>query len=324
LDAMRFRIFMTILLSLPSIAAAQATSTPRNTIEVKFVVDGQSIPCKSLGVQLTLGKQQFTTDVIGDKFVVPPQILKAYASKRLRRKANVTATATCDSQIVTISGLYPANALPGEWTAGISYPTSWFDDPQVSPEVGKWVSYLVTGCNNCDPDLINWQFHVDIPHDILNSLRKEQPTAKGPRAMDIAFALAVFQSDYQANRDILIKRLHECVALQPDSEDDDSCDTRLFRELVNLYWRGDASLLQPLLEVADQEGGATDNAGSFYATLLDQRTAIALKGIEQLPDKNNTLFARDPWKTICVSILQSLIVSRETFVASVPMWQRPA
>jgi hypothetical protein len=282
-----------MLLSLPSIGAALATSTPKNTIKVKFVVDSQSMPCKSLGVQLTLGKQQFTPDVIGDKFVVPPQILEAYASKSSRRKANVTATVTCDSQRVTITGLYPASALSGAWTAGISYPTSWFDDPEISPEVGDWVSYLETECNDCDPGVIAWQSHSDIPQGMLSGLRKEQPTAEGPRAMDIAFALAVFQYDYQANRGLLLKRLDECLADKPDSDDDDSCDKRLFNELVNLYWRGDASLLQPLLEVADHEGGATDNAGSFYATLLDQRTAIALEAIEKLPDeKQRSVCAR--------------------------------
>jgi hypothetical protein len=214
---------------------------------------------------------------------VPKQILKAYASKRHRYKADVGANVSCDDYAVNFVGLYPVRALPGFWTAGISYPTSWFDEPEVVPEVGAWVSYLETECNGCDPGVIEWKAHSDIPQALLESLRKEQPSAEGRRARDIAYALAVFGVEYEANRDSLLKRLDKCLGPGIGSVDDESCDEGLFNELENLYWRGDTSLLQPLLQVSDRDGDVVDLAGRFYADLLEARTEIALTGMEQLP-----------------------------------------
>ncbi|MGB0064386.1 MAG: hypothetical protein WBP85_08055 [Terracidiphilus sp.] len=287
---MRFQIVAILILASSTLAVGEDYSPSKNTIKLEFDVDGHPVACKSLSVELSLGRYHFTLPILDREFVIPQKIFKAYASKRHRYKANLSATVSCDDYKVDMSGLYPVSALPGWWTAGISYPASWFDEASESivPEAGAWVSYIETECIDCDPGVITWQSHIDVPQAVLERLRKEQPSAGEQRARDIAYALAVFHFEYESNRDRLTKQLNDCllpgkVPATEDQADFDTCDRHLFGEIANLYWRGDASLLQPLLQVANRDENAVEGSGKFYSDLLDRRTEIALKGIGQLP-----------------------------------------
>jgi len=270
----------------------EVLASSKDTIELKFVVDGHNIPCKNLRVELTLGRQQFVPPIIEGRFAVPEVILKAYASKRSRYKTNLSATISCDDYAVDFTGLYPVRALPGMWTAGISYPTSWFDGPELAPEAGFWVSYLITECNDCDPGTVTWETHDDVAQAVLEGLRKEQPTAEGQRARDIAYALAVFRFNYDENRELLIKQLKSCLARPPNSPEDDVCDGRLVDYLANLYWRGDSRLLQILLDVAERRQDVLDEAGEFYSALLDRRMGVAMEGLLKIPEEKQRLVCK--------------------------------
>jgi hypothetical protein len=236
-----------------------------------------------------LGERSFAPPITGDTFVVPAPILQAYASKRLRYKANLTAKISCDDYVVTFPGLYPVRALPGGWTVGISYPTSWFDGPTQAPEAGTWVSYLVTECNECDPGVVTEQTHNNVPQPVLDDLREEQPTADGQRARDIAYALAVFRFNYDGNREFLVKQLRSCLARPKNSPEDDVCDRRLVDYLANLYWRGDSRLLQILLNIAGRREDVLDETGEFYAVLLDRRMNAVMGGLHNLPEEKQRL-----------------------------------
>lgn len=277
------------LLTSTMTTVCEEPSSVKDTIQLKFEVDGQTVSCKKLGVELTLGKRHFTPPVIANEFVVPKEILDVNSSKHRRHKAKLCVTVSCDDHEVQMRELDPCWALPGWLTARISYPTTWFDEPTAGtfPDTGVWVSYLEADCYGCDPGVVVAETHNEIPQAVLENLRREQPSSKGQRARDIAFALAVFDFEYESNRDQLTNWLAGCHApendVAADDESEEICDPALFSEIANLYWRGDDTLLLPLLEPANYDWSVVQDAGRFYSDVLDRRTEKALKGISQLP-----------------------------------------
>jgi hypothetical protein len=60
--------------------------------------------------------------------------------------------------------------------------------------------------------------------------------------------------------------------------------------VTNLYWRGDAGLLAPLLEIADERTDVIGEIGYFYGNLLDRQLSHALKGMSALSvEKQQTI-----------------------------------
>ena len=123
-------------------------------------------------------------------------------------------------------------------------------------------------------------------------MRKEQPSSSGERARDIAYALAVFGIEYQTNRDRLLNLLGSCLSKPKESAEDDECGGELLDFVTNLYWRGDDALLAPLLQVADTRRDVIGEIGTFYADLLDRRSAVAFESIGKLPPEKQQLVCR--------------------------------
>ena len=274
---------------LAGVASGQPTLPSGHSIGVRFVVDGNTVPCSDLSVKLSIGDQEIVPVRIKDGFVVPQAILSAYANEFSRIRANIAAKIACGERAVMATGLYPAQVLPGTWEVGIACPTSWFDSPAGARETGTWVSYIVSECNGCDPGVVISQAHEDLAQDEIQRLRAEQRESSGERARDVAYALAVFRSDYRTNRDHLVTTLSQCLARPVNSPEDDVCDPRLVQYLANLYWRGDNELLHVLINLAQQREDVVDDAGTFFADLLDRRTQIALNELGSVPDDKQRL-----------------------------------
>ena len=288
--AMKQLAVTVLFLSIAACLFAEDALPYGKSISVKFVVDGQPVKCKGLSIDLAMDGKHFVPTRTPTGFIVPPMFLHAYVSKDLRTKEKVGAKIKCDAYTVEFSGLYPARVLPGGWEAGISYPTSWFDggSPVSAPEQDTWVSYLVTECNGCDPGFVVSQSHPDPPQSVIARLREEQPHDTGERARDVAYALAVFNSEYQANRDFLVKMLQSCLSKPRNSPEEGGCDGTLVDALANLYWRGDKGLSQTLFAIADRREDVIDKVGRFYANLLDRRMIAALEELRKLAvDKQN-------------------------------------
>jgi hypothetical protein len=216
---------------------------------------------------------------------VPKAILDAYAAESTRVQSNVSAEVTCDDRTVELTGLYPAQVLPGQWTVGIAYPTTWFDSPSGAPEQGEWVSYVVAECNACDPGVVVAQVHSNVPATEIRKLQTE-PHRNAERDRDVAYALAVFGANYLPNRNHLVRDLRHCLERPPNSPEDDLCDERLVEYIANLYWRGDSELLHLLFDIAEQRKDVVDGAGMFYADLLDRRPDVAVAALSSFsPEK---------------------------------------
>ena len=267
----------------------------KNSISVSFAIDGEPTPCDDLRVEQRVDKVVIPAKLVGHGFIVPELFFHLYANPRSREESNIDIHVRCGGHTLDFPGLNPVQVLPGVWEVGIRYPTSWLIDDVESPllEKADWYSYLATDCNDCDPGLITKFAHFDLPSAFAEDLVKEQPQATGERAMDVAYALAVFNSDYQQNRDYLFSMFEACLSNPSRPVIEDICDDRrLYKELANLYWRGDNDLLLPLLRAAEEtRAGAVDGAGRFYADLLDRRNAEFLLGLGSLPVENQ--------KTVC-------------------------
>jgi hypothetical protein len=134
--------------------------------------------------------------------------------------------------------------------------------------------------------------HPSPPASFVASLRREQPSSSGERANDIAYALAVFDAEYHQNRDFLLGRLNACLARPKESPEDEMCDGRLLDYVTNLYWRGDSTLLQPLLQLADSRKDVIHEIGRFYADLLDRDTATTIDELKKFVQDKQTLICQ--------------------------------
>jgi hypothetical protein len=274
-----------LLLTAATLAAQGRSVQP--SISVAFAIDGKIVPCRNLKIELRLDHQLVPVKRIDHGFIIPAIFAKLYDSPQSRDKNNIDIRLGCGEYSFDFSDQYPAQLLPGDWKFGIQYPTTWLIDSIESPliEKGVWVSYLETECNGCDPGVIESIPHTDLRVAFVDRLRREQPKASGEERLNITYALAVFNVEYQQNRDYLLSLLNICLSNPSKSALDDICDDgRLYQYLANLYWRGDRGLLAPLLQAAGEtEAGVLDEAGDFYADLLDRRPAEVLKGLDGLP-----------------------------------------
>jgi len=135
---------------------------------------------------------------------------------------------------------------------------------------------------------------TDPPTALITRLIEEQPAASGERARKIAYALAVFNVDYEKNREFLLRTFNNCLLQTKDwSDEDDGCnDGMLLDYLTNLYWRGDGVLLRPLLELANSHAYALRGVDDFYADLLERRTPDAVRELEMLSTEKQSLICK--------------------------------
>jgi hypothetical protein len=275
-----------LFLSVANLAALDREVKP--TISVTFAINGETVPCDNLKVELRIDHRPIPVKMIEHGFIVPEVFNKLYSSPRSRRKDNIDIRITCGEYSFEFPGEYPAQLLPGEWKLGIRYPQTWFEGRREEPslEKGTWLSIIDWECNECDPVVESTIPHSDPPVAVVDRLRREQPDARGEKAMDTAYALAVFNTEYQKNRAYLLSLLDICLSKPNESPLDGICnDTKLSMYLENLYWRGDSKLLGKLLESADSPAYVVEENGYFYGDMLDRRTTLFIQSLSALPDE---------------------------------------
>jgi hypothetical protein len=179
-------------------------------------------------------------------------------------------------------------------------------------ERGAWVSYL--GFEKTGDGVVLWIAHPEPIPGMVEQWLKEQPTAAGERARDIAYALAVSNADYPRNRDYLIRLLGDCLARPKGSPEENGCDYELAVDITNLYWRGDKTLLPPLLAVADRRGDVLGSIGTFYADLLDRQPDAALGGLRALDSKRQKVVCELAGEDLRTGSIQMKRVQKSLFV----------
>jgi len=258
-------------------------------ISFRFVVDGQAIPCPSI-VEFHLDGRTIVAEHTDRGFIVPAIFNKKPSEWSADKTVQVKVS--CGDYALNFPKLPPSWVSPGQWEVGIAYPPFWMERFGYlrAVEQGTWLSYLESECDGCDPGVFTTVSHPSPPASLIANLRREQPSSSGGRARDIAYALAVFNAEYRQNREFLLKRLNTCIDRPKDSPEDEVCDGTLLDYVTNLYWRGDSTLLQPLLQLADSRKDVIHEIGRFYADLLDRHAATTVDGLSKLaPEKQRTI-----------------------------------
>jgi len=284
-----------VVLSLASTSQAAQNRPVEPRISVAFAIDGEPVPCNNLKVELRVDRRLIPVKMIDHGFIVPDLFKKLYDAPRSRRKNNIDIRVNCGEYYFEFPGEYPARILPGEWKLGIRYPQTWFEGRREEPaiEKGKWISVIDWECNECEPVVESTTTHTDLPTAVVDRLRREQSSAQGEKAMDIAYALAVFNIDYEKNREYLLSLLDICLSNPSKAPLDGICDdTKLYKFLANLYWRGDYKLLSTLLQTSDSHADVVDEDGYFYGDLLDRRTAEILRELDSLSTEKQKAVCR--------------------------------
>jgi hypothetical protein len=122
----------------------------------------------------------------------------------------------------------------------------------------------------------------------IKQLRSAQKTASGERAVEVAFLLAVYGSDYEKNRDYLIDDLRGCTTPAIKS----GCDGNISDYLIALYERGHTDVLKPLMLVGKNSFSpvVAENLGSFLSNLLMDSPDAFFETIRKFPaDTQNDL-----------------------------------
>lgn len=275
-----------VLASLP-LFAGSGPSVPDDagTMVVSFQDHGEERQCSGMAVLLRFEGQELTPAYTKDGFIIPLEFKRLNDSGE-GGKHKLDVTVTCGSHTLSFPDVYASWLSPGHWTIGIDYPPFQHFTHHGTPEKGAWVSYLSWG------GWEQWIAHPEPLAGTVEALRAEQPQASGGRARDIAYALAVFKENYQANRDYLIDVLVSCLGRPKGSPGGGVCDYELLDYVVNLYWRGDDSLLLFLVGVADSRMDPIGDVGTFYADVFERHPDAALKAVQTIAPERRGMVCR--------------------------------
>lgn len=111
---------------------------------------------------------------------------------------------------------------------------------------------------------------------LIRVLTTAQREAREPRAQGIAYLLAVLHHDYAANRRRLIKAMRGCNH-RPLTM---ACDEDTAWLLIDLYERGDCTVLDPLLDAgAHSDAALSEMLGTFYGEVLEKHPRAFLRAL---------------------------------------------
>ncbi len=115
--------------------------------------------------------------------------------------------------------------------------------------------------------------------DAVKRLRSAQERATGKRSQEVAFLLAVFDSDYEKNRDYLVHVLSGCTS--PSIKF--GCNEDVGAFLIALYERGHGDVLEPLMLLGKDSYSASlaEMLGSFYSDVLSNNPIDFLETIRR-------------------------------------------
>ncbi len=121
----------------------------------------------------------------------------------------------------------------------------------------------------------------------IKVLTGAQTDAKGIKADGIAYLLVLLGHEADANRERLLASLRACA------RDPEPCDDRLISYLGNLFQRGDALVLDPLLEFSKvTDTNLSEVLSSTYQDMLAHDTPGVITAISRRPNQDQRHICR--------------------------------
>jgi len=264
----------------------RAQSGSNDYVSVEYEIDGKAAVCSDFGVELRLNGKAIKPKLVGQSFKVPRSFKKPFSAWSDTDKVDIVLT--CNGDRFVFPRQRPAFVKAGDWRLGKAGPLYALEQYGWTHEFdrGVWLGYLIF---EGEPGVVTFVSEPNPPAGIINALQQEQANASGQHARDVAYELAVFQVDYQDNRDYLLGVLNRCLLRPKESSEDDECNRDLVAFVTNLYWRGDSSLLSPLFQLANTRRDVIGDVGRFYADVLDSRSKAAIDLLGSLTDRQQTL-----------------------------------
>lgn len=116
----------------------------------------------------------------------------------------------------------------------------------------------------------------------VRALESEQARATGPRASGITYLLAVLRHHYSVNRRKLVTTLQGCTH-RPVIP---GCDEDTAGYVIDLFDRGDRTLLPLLIDIGPHSDGAlAEEMGPFYGETLWKQPRLFLLALARLAPK---------------------------------------
>ena len=273
-----------LLLSLSLSVSAQRDLS--GSVSVTFSIDGKESSCDDFHAELSLNGRTIKTKHSGQHFDVPKVFQRPPREWPDSQRANIALT--CNGHVFLFRA-HPAFVEAGSiWHLGIANPLYAIENYEYTHEFdrGAWLGYLIF---EGEPGVVTFESEPDPLTGRIADFLTEQPNAKGERARNIAYELAILHVDYEKNRDYLLSLLDRCVSQPKESPEDATCNSTLMSFITNLYWRGDDSLLPILLRMPNVQNDVVSDLGRFYSELLDLRSKIIFDQLSELPNEQQVL-----------------------------------
>lgn len=275
-----------LLLALGSTCACAQDSPGANghNIRVKWVVHGDDETCLQFGLMVTYEGHDFPLESTERGVFVPPSLEGVSG----QNDGRVTVHARCNDFSLDFPDVYAHSLAENYWEFGVDYPPYVHEIGHAIPQRGTWASYMIWGV---------WEelkLHEEPFTGLRDTIANHQLDGLSYDKYDDAYAKAVLGIEYAKNRALLLAAFERCA--KKDEIDPDDCQSNLGEHVINLYWRGDDALLQPMLDAAADKPEVLLEMGWFYAQLLSRKPELAVQRLERLPAEKQEIICRQAGK----------------------------
>jgi hypothetical protein len=279
-------ILVLLVVSLAGCVFAQGPSEANgHEIAVKWAIHGEDEKCHRSEVMVEYEGRDFVLRPTERGVFVTPELESASGHS----DGKVTIHARCDDFSLDFPDVDAATLGQDYWEFGVDYPPYVHVGGHMVPERGTWASYMIWGA--WEQLVINDEPFAGLRDEIAN----RRPDSFDYDRYDDAYAKAVLGIEYTKNRDLLLGEFERCAKQNEFVLGE--CGSSLGEYVINLYWRGDDTLLQPMLDAAADKpatggGDVLLELGWFYARLLSRKPVLAVQRLEHLPVEKREIICR--------------------------------
>jgi len=247
-------------------------------VVIKWTEHGEEKPCRDFSGTVTAVGVPFQLSRTDHGVLLSPE-LEAKVDLLKMKQGTVKAEFDCDGVRVEFPSIDATWISRGGWDISRDYPPYSGDEAAASPRHGTWTTSF--GYEPLDGDGPQQLQEYSAPFSgLVDKVAHEPEPDSVSDRISLEHAKAFLHINYDHNRYLLLARFQTCLEAKSANQSD--CDSSLGAFLINLYWRGDDGLLQPLMSAAADKLEVLQEMGYFYGELLSKKPDAALMGLRNL------------------------------------------